>query len=163
MELVFQPSRQLHDLLLKLASEVSGFDDSFDPQIRPADPRFGDWQANGVLAFAKQQRANPRALASALQEAWLSSTFHRKDWVDVSIAGPGFINFKFTPAYHWLGWKGSGAVSGCARGQLPEPKSAQWWSTTARQILLKKCTLATFDPRLLARQLPGYFNFSDTG
>lgn len=103
MEIVFQPSRHLHHLLHKLAAGVEGFDDSFDPQIRPADPRFGDWQANGVLAYAKQKRANPRALATALQDAWLSSSVHRPEWVEVSIAGPGFINFRFTAAYH-LAW-----------------------------------------------------------
>lgn len=103
MDIVFQPARHLHELLLKLAAGLESFDESFDPQIRPADPRFGDWQANGVLAFAKQQRANPRALATALQDAWLAAPFHRPEWVEVSIAGPGFINFRFTAAYH-LAW-----------------------------------------------------------
>ena len=32
--------------------------------IRPcADPQFGDYQANGVMAVAKQRKENPRALA----------------------------------------------------------------------------------------------------
>ena len=32
--------------------------------VRPAtDPRFGDYQANGVMALAKQIKTNPRKLA----------------------------------------------------------------------------------------------------
>ena len=37
-----------------------------------ADPKFGDYQANGIMAVAKQRKENPRSLAekSSLVAAW---------------------------------------------------------------------------------------------
>jgi len=59
--------------------------------VKPAaDPRFGDYQVNGVMALAKQLKTNPRQLAQKVL-----------DNLDVSdicempeIAGPGFINLR---------------------------------------------------------------------
>ena len=64
-------------------------DDSFEVQIRVADERFGDFQANGVLPYAKSKGMNPRDLALTIIDA-----FPNNDLWDSSIAGPGFINFK---------------------------------------------------------------------
>lgn len=66
-----------------------------DPAIRPAaKPEFGDFQANGIMALAKQVGRKPRDLAQAIVEA-----------VDVDeiaepleVAGPGFINIRLKPA-----------------------------------------------------------------
>ncbi|MGE9295011.1 MAG: arginine--tRNA ligase, partial [Puniceicoccales bacterium] len=85
------------------------------------DPRFGDFQANGVLPFAKQAKANPRQLATALVDALLArsefsgaliqpkkgetpSVPNDVDW-GVEIAGPGFINFRASTRLlgQWLG------------------------------------------------------------
>lgn len=67
--------------------------------VYSSDPRFGDYQANGVMAVAKQRGVNPRELAEKVVE---------KLTPDVSgitlppeVAGPGFINFRLDPA--WLG------------------------------------------------------------
>ena len=52
-------------------------------------PEFGDYQANGVMAVAKQLKKNPRELAAAVLE--------RLDLSDVAESvdiGPGFINVK---------------------------------------------------------------------
>lgn len=64
--------------------------------IRPcADPRFGDYQANGVMALAKQRKQNPRALAE--------SVIAQLDVAHIceppTVAGAGFINFKLQPAF----------------------------------------------------------------
>lgn len=64
--------------------------------VRPAtDARFGDYQANGVMALAKQLKTNPRKLAEQVVE--------RLDVSDVceapEIAGPGFINLRLKPDY----------------------------------------------------------------
>ena len=48
MEIWFHPAKALKSLTTK-AAESAGFDDSFDPIIRPADPKFGDFQSNGAL------------------------------------------------------------------------------------------------------------------
>lgn len=67
----------------------------FNPDVRTTDPRHGDFQANGVLPYAKQTRQNPRALAEqivAALPAALTADF------TVAIAGPGFLNFTLQPA-----------------------------------------------------------------
>ncbi len=64
--------------------------------IRPcADPKFGDYQANGVMAAAKQRGENPRALAEQIVA--------RLDVAGLceppTVAGAGFINFRLKPAF----------------------------------------------------------------
>jgi arginyl-tRNA synthetase len=64
--------------------------------VRPAtDPKFGDYQANGVMALAKQIKTNPRKLAESVIE--------QLDLSDIcappEVAGPGFINLRLRPEY----------------------------------------------------------------
>jgi arginyl-tRNA synthetase len=63
--------------------------------VKPAtDPRFGDYQANGVMALAKQLKTNPRKLAEQiLPQLNLSDICEPPE-----IAGPGFINLRLKPA-----------------------------------------------------------------
>ena len=84
-------AKEIHDQLIKTAEAIPDFDSEFDPQIRTADERFGDFQANGTLPFAKKKQLNPRELAQTLIDALPEN----KDW-EVSLAGPGFINFKLS-------------------------------------------------------------------
>ncbi len=62
-----------------------------------ANAKFGDYQANGVMAVAKAHKKNPRELAqdviAQLNPAEIPATWE--------IAGPGFINFRLDP--NWLG------------------------------------------------------------
>ncbi|HEY3755347.1 MAG TPA: arginine--tRNA ligase [Opitutaceae bacterium] len=81
---------------LKTAGSAGGLDPAaFEPEVRTADPAHGDFQANGVLAYAKKNKANPRALADKVVSA-LSEDL--KTAADVSVAGPGFINLRLRPA-----------------------------------------------------------------
>ncbi|WP_404423457.1 arginine--tRNA ligase [Nibricoccus sp. IMCC34717] len=81
---------------LHAAAKAAGLDaDGFAPDVRTADPRHGDYQANGVLAFAKRAKQNPRAVAEKLVASLDEGV--RAAW-EVSIAGPGFINFALKPA-----------------------------------------------------------------
>ena len=65
---------------------------------RPARREHGDWSSNAALAIAKGAGRNPRELASELV-AWLEE--HRPEHVaEVSVAGPGFVNFRLAPT--WL-------------------------------------------------------------
>jgi len=87
-----------HDLsaALQTAAGQAGLDASgFEPEVRVADPAHGDFQANGVLAFAKRAKQNPRTMAEKLVTALPPETL---TWCEPSIAGPGFINFKLKPA-----------------------------------------------------------------
>jgi arginyl-tRNA synthetase len=64
--------------------------------VRPAtDAKFGDYQANGVMALAKQLKTNPRKLAEQVVE--------NLDISDIceppEIAGPGFINLRLKPDF----------------------------------------------------------------
>lgn len=93
------------DTRLLAAARGLGWDaSSFAPEVRTADPRFGDFQANGVLAHAKRTRQNPRALAQALADAFLEKNLEAHEFLDVSIAGAGFLNFAFSPQFlvDWL-------------------------------------------------------------
>lgn len=60
-----------------------------------ANARFGDYQANGVMAAAKAARANPRELAAKVVEALDLADLAEK----VEIAGPGFLNITLSRAF----------------------------------------------------------------
>jgi arginyl-tRNA synthetase len=62
--------------------------------MRAADPRHGDFQANGVLAYAKTRKLNPRVVAEQIIAQLSPETATH---YTVSVAGPGFINFLLKP------------------------------------------------------------------
>lgn len=101
MQLSFNPSTVIENVLRQIAANCEAFSDDFEPEIRAADPKFGDFQANGVLGFAKRNRKNPRELAQQLLDAAKESGQFDPALVELSLAGPGFINFKCTPTYLW--------------------------------------------------------------
>ncbi|MBM7045503.1 arginine--tRNA ligase [Rhizobium lusitanum] len=61
--------------------------------VRSTRPEFGDLQCNDMMRLAKSTGRNPRVLAAAVAEA-IPNTFFE----DVSVAGPGFVNFRLTDA-----------------------------------------------------------------
>lgn len=105
--------------IVKDAANAAGLEDSFSPEIRPADPRFGDLQANGALPYAKQARTNPRQIATSIVEK-LEQNDALGKYSDISIAGPGFINFKFKPEFllNWLSTFSDGEAFKSAAGTL---------------------------------------------
>jgi len=84
------------DAAVQSAAVAAGLADatSFAPELRVADARHGDFQANGVLAYAKARKLNPRATAEQILPHLPASV---REQYDVTIAGPGFINFTFKP------------------------------------------------------------------
>ena len=63
------------------------------PQLQTAArPEFGDYQVNGIMALAKQARRNPRELAAEVVAALRTADITEA----AEIAGPGFINLRFT-------------------------------------------------------------------
>lgn len=54
------------------------------------DPKFGDYQANGVMALAKKIRTNPRELAEDVVKSLDVSDICEEP----EVAGPGFINLR---------------------------------------------------------------------
>ncbi len=70
--------------------------DSCIAQVRSAtDPKFGDYQVNGVMALAKELKTDPRKLAKDVVK--------NLDIDDIceppEIAGPGFINLRLKPEF----------------------------------------------------------------
>ncbi len=120
-------------LLYNTALSLDGFNEDFEPQTRSADERFGDFQANGVLPFAKKAGKNPRELAQNLIDALPQS----EDWT-VELAGPGFINFTLTPKFllTWISEHGSdAALKTSARCQSPKKVALDYSSpNTAKQM-----------------------------
>lgn len=103
MQIWFNPSQAIETALQQIAADTEGFGPDFVPGVRPADPKFGDFQANGVLGFAKRNKANPRDLGQQLIDAAKTSGQFDPELVELSLAGPGFINFKFTQfLWQWL-------------------------------------------------------------
>lgn len=85
------------DAALKSAAAAAGLDDAaaFAPEVRVADPKHGDFQANGVLGYARARKLNPRAVAEKLVAAL---PVDARELADVAIAGPGFVNLTLKPA-----------------------------------------------------------------
>ncbi|HYC72772.1 MAG TPA: arginine--tRNA ligase [Opitutaceae bacterium] len=95
MDLSFHVASQLDAGLRDAAAGLGLAARGFDPEVRVADPAHGDFQANGALAFAKREKQNPRVIAQQVVDA-LSPAI--KDLAEISLAGPGFINFRLKPA-----------------------------------------------------------------
>lgn len=104
MTVWFDIAKGLERILRITATELKTFDETFSAEIRQADPRFADYQANGVLPFARGRNLNPRPLAETLVAALIDSGRLDPEVAEVSVAGPGFINFKLQPSFlfRWL-------------------------------------------------------------
>ncbi len=94
MNLPFDVAAYLDASLLSAATTLGLTERGFDPEVRVADPAHGDFQANGALAFAKREKLNPRAVAQQI----VDSLDELRERFDISLAGPGFINFRLKPA-----------------------------------------------------------------
>ncbi len=88
----------LAEVLRTTASQIDAFEEDFDPEPRPADARFGDFQANGILPHAKRHDRNPRELATLLADR-LRKNEEFTETLETEVAGPGFLNFRFRPAF----------------------------------------------------------------
>ncbi len=90
--------RTLDALAAAALQEALGLDEAPPALIRKTqDPKFGDFQVNGVMALAKRQKANPRELAAPVAERLAALPAIAK----AEVAGPGFVNLTLDPA--WLG------------------------------------------------------------
>ena len=64
--------------------------------VKPAaDAKFGDYQANGVMALAKRMKTNPRKLAESVVEKLTIDDI----CYPAEVAGPGFINLRLRPEF----------------------------------------------------------------
>ncbi len=104
MDIWFNIPLELDRVIKSAATTDSLFDESFNPDIRPAEARHGDFQVNGVLPWAKKASINPRHAAQKLMEAVDQSGELDLSLIQHSIAGPGFINFRLSAEFllKWL-------------------------------------------------------------
>ena len=108
MDLTFNAIRMIEsgfsDLIAGDPAFKETFGENFDPIIRTADTKFGDFQANGVLSIAKKKQLNPVALANELCDRLAAEPYLNPDFFALSVAGPGFINIRAKRAYlsKWL-------------------------------------------------------------
>ena len=82
----FNPLQTLEGLVFDCAQNLPSFDADFSPHVRIADPRFGDYQANGVLAYAKAKKLNPRSLAQSLVDVLNADAAFPKEHIAISLA-----------------------------------------------------------------------------
>ncbi len=87
---------ELEQRISKALTAATGGDTALPAIVAPsANPKFGDYQANGVMAAAKRAKTNPRELAAKVIEH-LDLTDMAES---VEIAGPGFINITLGADY----------------------------------------------------------------
>ena len=135
----FYIAKYLDNVIAKTARSLDAFDDSFESDLRPADARFGEFQANGVLPYAKRKGANPRELANQLVTALRTCDSALAEATNLEIAGPGFINFKFLPQFYleWLSYlSNQGELEDAAKSPVANKVVAVDFSSpnTAKQM-----------------------------
>lgn len=111
--------QHLNVLFGNCLSEAAGIADSNANVITASKPEFGDYQANGVMAIAKQLQTNPRELAQRVVE--LIDIADDSLIERVEIAGPGFINIHLRG--HDLMQQGSGILQH-AQALIPQSEPA---------------------------------------
>jgi len=83
-------------------------------RVVPAtDPKFGDYQCNDALKFAKKFHTNPREVGAKVAEALKGESIFEK----IEIAGPGFLNLTVSAA--WLAGR-LGELAGSAQLGIPQ-------------------------------------------
>ena len=87
--------RELEALIRALLKEAYSYDAVLE-LTRP-DEKFGDYATNVALQLAKKLGKNPRELAEEISGK-IKTAFTDKI-ADVTVAGPGFINFRLTDKY----------------------------------------------------------------
>ena len=88
---------ELSEIVKRAFEKAYPGEDFGSVRVVPAtDPKFGDYQCNDALKFAKKARANPREVAAKVAEALNGEDVFEK----VEIAGPGFLNL--TVSGGWL-------------------------------------------------------------
>lgn len=88
---------ELSDIVKAAFEKAYPGEDFGGVRVLPAtDPKFGDYQCNEALKFAKKAKANPREVGAKVAEALKGNDVFEK----VEIAGPGFLNLTVSSA--WL-------------------------------------------------------------
>ncbi|MHC4155962.1 MAG: arginine--tRNA ligase [Planctomycetota bacterium] len=85
----------LEERITAAMAAVTGQEDSPAIVTPATDAKFGDYQANGVMALAKRIKTNPRKLAEQVVEKLAIDDICETP----EVAGPGFINLRLRPGF----------------------------------------------------------------
>lgn len=92
---MFNIKQSLEQLMSSAIDQATGLSGSKGHVIYATRAEFGDYQANGVMAVAKQLKTNPRDLAARV----IASIPGNDLIARAEMAGPGFINLFLHDAY----------------------------------------------------------------
>jgi arginyl-tRNA synthetase len=123
MHLAFDLIGELEQALKAAALSAGIEPGSFEPGVRTSDPRHGDFQSNGVLAAAKKAGKPPRPIAESIVSALAPDI---REAFDVSIAGPGFINFTAKTAMLLAWLQAHGSRQSLASGASAAHRGETW-------------------------------------
>ncbi len=85
------------DQILRAYRTLHGVSETAAADIRQNDrPEFGDFSTNIAMVEASKQGLNPRSLAEELTQR-MATSFSKRDFARVDVAGSGFINLFLTP------------------------------------------------------------------
>lgn len=88
--------KYLDDIFVKAAGKLSYLNDVDRIFTIPNQQNYGDYSTNIALLLSKKIKRNPREVASEI----ISNLDYDKEVIEkIEIAGPGFINFYFSPSY----------------------------------------------------------------
>jgi len=96
----------LEEKISAAMAQVTGQQDCAAIVSPATDPKFGDYQANGVMALAKKLKINPRKLAEQVVNKLITEPRTPNSEpliIDIceppEVAGPGFINLRLKPDF----------------------------------------------------------------
>jgi arginyl-tRNA synthetase len=95
---LFSKIRKEIELIVEMKVAPEGYERAWFSSVSvepPRDPSHGDMATNVAMVLAKRLKMNPRALAEQCAE-------HLRvldEVAEVEVAGPGFINLRFAPAF----------------------------------------------------------------
>lgn len=91
----------MNELTLGLTTAIADLFDVHDGTVDITIPesQFGDFATNIALKLSKRLQANPQDIAAKIKDSLQAQNF---EWLaDISIAAPGFLNFKLTDTALW--------------------------------------------------------------
>ena len=98
-------TKHLTDIVLQVVQELdlAQFLSSTDEVQITKNTQFGDVQSNHAFQIAKAKRCNPRDVANQMKSELEKNGDIQKMCTEISVAGPGFLNFRFSNT--WLAEK----------------------------------------------------------
>ncbi len=90
----------LNDCILSALKTLGGVPEDFTLEFQqPANPDHGDLACNVAMKLAKHFRKAPRQIAEDIRNALEAQPLDPDRISDVQVAGPGFMNFRFSDNY----------------------------------------------------------------